>query len=98
MSSGDFWCEEHKAWNCACYLPPAALTVSGGAMPRRRFEEIAHFRSIEDHEGECGTLHLGEDNYVTREGDGVTIWRKGGKPIVQMDYVTWKKLGGKKLG
>lgn len=110
-SSGDFWCKEHSAWNCSmCYLPPGSIMTSGGGMPRKasaRSEEVSYFQ---DHDGSLefrsvelpllrteSALSLGEDNYVTREDDVVTVRRDGGKPIVQMGYDTWKRLGGKDL-
>lgn len=81
-----------------CYLPPGSITTSGGGMPRGRGEETTYFQ---DHDGGFSraesVLHLGEDNYVTREDDVVTVRRDGGKPIVQMGYDTWKRLGGKDL-
>jgi len=94
MSSGDFWCMEHLTWNCTCSLPPAALTTSGGAMARPRSEEREGFRLIEY---AATVLQLGEGGYVTRDDDVVTVRNRDGKPVVQMEYETWKRIGGKEI-
>jgi hypothetical protein len=43
MSSGDFFCEEHSAWNCACAHLPGSITTSGGGAARKKGEPARYF-------------------------------------------------------
>ncbi len=48
--SGDFWCKEHSAWNCMCFLPSGSITTSGGGMPRPKAQKITYYGKLEEDE------------------------------------------------